>query len=250
MVKPHPSQDLFEVYSLTGNAAGVARHFPDGKKNTLRKSYKGKIKDSGISGQFDSVKKELDAPDTLFAMMMQPQEEWDAKYTLGKDIEKGIPEAVRANLGKAMTMARGIVPKEMWNNSVLGELAAPAFGATPTAKPIQAGVKPAIGQNAAVARIAKGDIPRPKRNIKKRTYGDASFEGYGEGFVDDEVQDGGYSTGEGDERAMGQKRRKKVGSLIWLSHCMTNEFNAQTPANHTFQGPIRQNSYGPGMVGA
>ncbi len=54
------------------------------------------------------------------------------------------------------------------------------------------------------------DAARPQRSIKKRSYGDSSFEGYGETFPDDDLgQDAGYSTGEGD-RVGGQKKRKKV----------------------------------------
>lgn len=198
------------MYGLAPIAASVARHFPDGKKNTLRKSYKGKIKESGISGNFDAVKKELDAPDTLFAMMQHPQEEWDMQYVRGKEVEKGIPEPARSALSRAMTMLRGELSKDDWDNKVLGEL-----GAAPVAKKVlDSGVKTATLQNPAVARTAKGEGPRPKRNIRKRTYGDTSYEGYGEGYVDDEqdLQDGGYSTGDGDERGAGQKRKKKVGS--------------------------------------
>jgi len=230
VVRPHPSQDLFELYSLTGIAASVARVLPGAVKNSLRKTYKGYIKNSGISGQFDAVKKELGAPDTLFEMMRQPEEEWVVEYVQGKEVEKGLPEPAVAGLGKAMTMARGVVPKELWDNAVLGELVAVPQTTSP-AKAVQGGARMPAAPTASASRTGKADVPRPKRNVKKRTYGDSSFEGYGEGFVDDELQDAGYSTGEGDDRAGGRKRSKK------------------TPVTHSFQGPMRQNSYGPGMVG-
>lgn len=176
-----------------------------------------------LSGNFDSVKKEIEAPDTLWSMMAQPDEVWDSQFGhASKEVDMGLPQSIAGQLGKAMTMARGVIPKDAWNNNVLGELGAPS---TPADAPkiVQNGIKKAPPQAAAVPRPGKVEGPRPKRNIKKRTYGDASFEGYGEGFVDDDGQDGGYSTGEGDDR-MGRKRPKKVCQVIhtqtmaWLTH--------------------------------
>jgi hypothetical protein len=196
---------------LSDLAETVARSNPDGSKKIVRKTYKGHIKRIlKLNGNFDSVKKDISAPDTLWSMMTQPDEVWDSQYTqASKEIEMGIPAAASANLRKAVTMTRGVIPKDMWNNSVLGELVAPPTPAEP-AKAVQNGVKRQPPQAAGVSRnTAKSEVPRPKRNIKKRTYGDASFEGYGEGFVDDDGLDAGYSTGEGDER-IGRKRPKKV----------------------------------------
>lgn len=106
-----------------------------------------------------------------------------------------------------------------------------------------------VTQPGGASRVGKGEIPRPKRNVKKRSYGDASFEGYGEGFVDDDNNEMGYSTGDGEDRA-GRKRPKKVCNLLnvqkpWLT-CM-NKTGPQSFQGT--QGPMRQNSYGPGMVG-
>lgn len=235
---PHPpgpvplSHDLFQIYGLSELAETVARTNPDGSKKTVRKTYKGHIKRVlKLSGNFDSVKKEIEAPDTLWSMMTQPDEVWDSQFGhASKEIETGLPQGIAAQLGKAVTMARGIIPKDAWNNSVLGELVATPTPVEPP-KILPNGVKKPPPLAAAVPRPTKVEGPRPKRNIKKRTYGDASFEGYGEGFVDDDAQEGGYSTGEGDER-MGRKRPKK------------------TVQSNSFQGPVaRQNSYGPGMVG-
>jgi hypothetical protein len=183
----------------------------------LRKTYKNHIKDHGVSGLFDSVKKEMDAPDTLYAMMIAPEEEWDAQNTRGKEISKGLSENVLASMGKAFTMARGVIPKTSWNNSVLGLEMAGGSATTDSSKAIQNGNKTPIPQNPSIARTAKSDLPRPKRNVKKRTYGDSSFEGYGEGYVDDDAQETGYSTGEGDDRGGSRKRPKKVGILLQLS---------------------------------
>ncbi len=50
---------------------------------------------------------------------------------------------------------------------------------------------------------------RPKRSGKKRRYDDLSFDGYGDGFMDDDVGDG-YTSGEGSRKSTTSKRRKKV----------------------------------------
>lgn len=242
------TQDLFERYALEDIAASVARVDDNGLKKSVRKTYKNYMRT--LSGAFDSMKKEEGAPDTMYAMMMLPQEEWDAKTGRTAQVEKGLPEVALANLGKAVTMARGVIPKTVWNPSVLGELNNTATNAG-NAKVVQNGAKTPIPQVAAtgVARPIKGEAPRPKRNIKKRQYGDSSFEGYGEGYVDDDLQEGGYSTGDGDDRAGGGKRAKKVWNLLNLHDFMANTIGKNSVTAH-FQGPARQSSYGPGMVGA
>ena len=216
------SQDLFQKYGLNELAETVARTNPDGSKKTVRKTYKGHIKRVlKLSGNFDSVKKDIEAPDTLWSMMTQPDEVWNSQFGhASKEIEIGLPQGVTGQLGKAVTMARGIIPKDAWNNSVLGELVATPTPVEPP-KILQNGVKKPPSLSAAGPRTAKVEGPRPKRNIKKRTYGDASFEGYGEGFVDDDAQDGGYSTGEGDER-MGRKRPKKVCTMVYPHYGAAN----------------------------
>jgi hypothetical protein len=204
------------MYSLEDLAKSVARTNPDGSKAVkLRKTYKNHIKEHGVSGAFDSVKKEMDAPDTLLAMMLAPEEEWDAQFTRGKEFGKGLPETVMACMGKAFTMARGIIPKTSWNGAVLGELVS-APSQNESAKVMQTGNKAGAPQNPSIARTAKSDPPRPKRNLKKRTYGDSSFEGYGEGYVDDDAQETGYSGTDGEDRAGSRKRPKKVGSMLYL----------------------------------
>jgi hypothetical protein len=160
----------------------------------------------------------MDAPDTLYAMMIAPDEEWDAQNTRGKEIGKGLPENVLASMGKAFTMARGSIPKASFNAAVLNLPLDPAAPTEPS-KAMQNGNRTPIPQNPSIARAAKSDPLRPKRNVKKRTYGDSSFEGYGEGYVDDDAQETGYSTGEGDDRGGSRKRPKKVGIL--LQYCST-----------------------------
>ena len=111
-------------------------------------------------------------------------------------------------------MSKGLVPKSLWDSSVLGELG-PGKGdkQSPSARPTAPNtpLTSAIGiQRAKAPAMGAQEAARPKRSIKKRSYGDSSYEGYGEGYPDDDGgAETGYSTGEGD-MAPGHKRRKKV----------------------------------------
>lgn len=235
---PHPpsrplvSEDLFEIYGLTGLAASVARTLPNGEKNAIRKTYKGHIKKLGVQGHFDSVKEEWQRQHGLLSLAKCPEEDWYNTFVKGKDIRDGFSAETVARLPRAMTMSKGLIPKSLWDTSVLGEIGPGRVekqpsSARPTAPntplPQAAGFPRAKPQPGAAQEAA-----RPKRGIKKRSYGDSSFEGYGEGYADDGPE-AGYSTGEGDF-ASGQKRRKK-------SH----------PVGHQSFMQARQAGYGLGM---
>jgi hypothetical protein len=250
------SEDLFEMFGLTGIAADVARVLPNGEKNAIRKTYKGHIKKLGVNGHFDSVKSDPNAADGLLAMMKCPEEEWMIHHVKGKEIEDGFSAETRARLGKAMAMAKGAVPKNIWDSSVLGELGpgfAKAEKQTSSAK-ATAPNTPNPSVPGAVARTkpqsaSAQEASRPRRNIKKRGYGDSSFEGYGEGFPDDDLGlETGYSTGEG-ESAAGPKRRKKV-LIRDLTFDRTLADRLQNHPGGPQFPPVRPQSYGPGMVGA
>lgn len=231
MTRPRTSEDLFEAFNLTDIAASVARTLPSGEKNAIRKTYKGHIKKLGVAGHFDVVKRESTDENSFMNMVHMPEQEWNVHFVKGKEVENGLSNAVTSNLIRAMTMAKGTIPKQVWDSSVLGELAPSNImaqkpsSAKPTA-PSTPAAATAVGTPTNVPRPAKTSAPsitqsqahpqpqeaaRPKRNIKKRSYGDSSFEGYGEGYVDDEFDGGdadGYETGEGMDG--GGKRRKKV----------------------------------------
>lgn len=208
---PMLSDDLFEVFGLTGIAGEVARVLPDGSKNAMRKTYKGQIKKLGLTGHFDAVKKEPNDPNGFLTGLIDvPQEDWHHLYVQGKEVGRGLRPEVQRVLTKATTMARGPIAKEKWDKSVLADFAGGSKGIS-SAKATAPGtpLNPALN---AVSRAAKTqgvigqDAARPRRAGKKRSYGDSSFEGYGD-FLDDETgAETGYSTGEGE----GTKRRKKV----------------------------------------
>lgn len=224
----------------------MARPKADGTGNKLRKTYKNFMKNLGLSGNFEPDKKELGAPDTLWAMIDMGEEEWNQKHVGGKEVSNGLSKIASDSMGKAFAMARGTIPKSAWDSSVLGEVAASAAASQPP-KSVHNGAKTPHTQNAAGSQAAK-DALRPKRNVKKRAYGDSSFEGYGEGYVDDDMQEMGYSTGDGEDRGGGRKRPKKVCYLLHLKQVMAD--TDETAQSNFQQGAMRQNSYGPGMVGA
>ncbi|OTB07859.1 hypothetical protein M426DRAFT_53044 [Hypoxylon sp. CI-4A] len=210
---PSLSDDLFEMFGLTTIAAEVARTKPNGEKNALRKTYKGQIKTLGLSGHFDAVKKDPDAPDGLQALAMLPQDNWDSMEVRGKEIQRGLAQINPAQLSRAATMAKGPIPKAVWDSSVLGDLAPGVVvkktghdqAARPTAPSTPAAS--ALGSTPKPNKALTPNMDRARRLGKKRSYQDSSFDGYGEGYGDDDT--GGYSTGDADDRSK-LKRRKQV----------------------------------------
>lgn len=213
------------MFNLTGLAAEVAREKPNGEKNALRSSYTGHIKRLGIAGHFKVQKVENRGEndpqeESDFATILHlGDEDWNNSFVRGREISLGLSQSSLSSLGRAVTMAKGSIKKDVWDTSVLGlqssngELKQPS-SARPTAPNTPLNVPGAVGRLKAQGASAN-DPNRPRRNIKKRTYGDSSFEGYGEGYPDDDnAMEGGYSTGEGEGS---QKRRKKVGEQF--SHC-------------------------------
>ncbi|GJN85881.1 hypothetical protein PLIIFM63780_009455 [Purpureocillium lilacinum] len=250
--EPHPrtSEDLYAKYGLTSLAAEVAREKPNGEKNALRKTYKGHIKRLGVAGHFDVQKKKEGEPSDFLAMLQVPELEWSVHQVKGREITDGLSQATMSAMGRAMTMAKGPIPRGIWDSSVLGDVAP---GSGEASKPVSA--KPsapntplasspnAIGRSKPQVPTGQ-DLLRPRRNIKKRSYGDSSYEGYQEGFPDDDT---GYSTGEGEG---GQKRRKKVGIPDRGDDGLHTSDATQSSGNTPPYPTMRQQSYGPGMVGA
>lgn len=213
---PYLSEDLFEKFNLTSIAAEVARTKANGEKNALRKTYKGHIKTLGVNGHFDVDKKDPFDTEGFMAMCLVPEAEWYVHEVQGKSVESGFSDRVKTDLLKATTMAKGSIPKELWNNAVLGDLAPTNVskkvgqdqGPRATAPSTPAASTTGLATKSGKLQVPQAD--RIRRNTKKRSYQDSSFEGYGEGFPDD--GETGYSTGEGDDRSAKLKRRKQVHS--------------------------------------
>lgn len=231
---PIPTVDLIDEYGLNDIAAGVARILPNGEKNAMRKSYKGAFKKLKIQGDFEPVSREWKTDrDHFSAFLSLPEEEWHNLFVRGKDVSQGFSDDVKNGLRRATALVRGPMPPGEWDSKVLGVLSADKLAGNKTQSVLKGTVArttpntplhPAKPQQPVGAQEA-----RPRRGFSKRKYDDASFDGYRDTFEDDPGMDTGYSTAEGEG---GQKRRKK------------NSGPTQ------FSGSMRQQSYGPGMVGA
>lgn len=209
IAKPHPSQNLFDLYSLNKLAGSVARTNPEtGEKiNKLRKSYEGHIKQLQIAGKPKAVKMER----VFSNLVLFPEEEWNAQQG-GKEPWRALSgdgAALNADFSSLLDqafegMAPGTLPSGDANRykTYIGTDDAirpkpqdgPAHRATPMAS-----AAPTPGNSA-----ANRGASRPERPGAKRQYTDAAFQGYGEGYGDDFGAD---STG-GEDNAGGNKRRK------------------------------------------
>ena len=212
------TQNLISLFGLQPLAATVARTDPvTGEKiNKMRKSYEGQLKTLGLAGRNRSVKHEEGKSMGLREMTLWPEEEWQNQKVGAKDIQKGFSGEMLAKLDKAMQMQPGPLPNNHeWENLLGTDNPKPVEPTKATKMPS----KPLAKTNGQVnGTIANAETVRPQRTNKKRSYGDASFEGYtgyAEGIEDDDADTGGgYSSGDTQfSRKSGRaaKKRKKVG---------------------------------------
>ncbi len=216
------TSNLISLYGLDGLAATVARTDPQtGEKiNKMRKSYEGQLKTFGLSGRNKSVKHDPSKGMGLSEMAAWPEEEWHNQKVHGKDVKDGMPEAMKAKLEKAMAMLPGPVPEnEKWEDLLGIEKVKPAdAGKDKNGKNVATG-KPSGQQTNGIkppnnAASNNSQVPEPiraRRTTKKRRYDEGSFEGYGEGYVDDEME-GGYTSGESrsTKNSAGNRKRRKT----------------------------------------
>ncbi|KIW17060.1 hypothetical protein PV08_04251 [Exophiala spinifera] len=209
--KPDPQQHLLALYGLGPLLRTVARTDPrTGEKiNKLRKSYEGQIKSFGLAGRNKPVKGERnveeDQPGPLRRMAgssawgLQPEEQWNAEHATPK-IE--VTPDFRAKLKQAMQMQPGTVRNNAYWEDILG-FDKPKPNALP---PQQKSHPPTpVHVSNGISRQPAQPTAEAKRQTrgKKRSYGDDSFVGYGEGFSDQEDGVDGDDYG-------GQRKRKKV----------------------------------------
>jgi len=183
------------------------------KINKMRKSYEGKVKTFGLAGRNKAAKCEAERS-TLLNMVQMPEEEWNLRNFEGKEVQKGFSSGTLAKLEKAMQMQPGPLPDISKWEEVLGiDKPKPKVKSSiPTAQ--TNGLVNGNRPHTINTQITSSEVVRPKRTAKKRRYDDSSFEGYAEGFMDDEaeiVDAGGYSSGDGASRGNASKRRKMVG---------------------------------------
>ena len=205
--------------------ASVARNDPKtGEKiNKMRKSYEGQLKGFEIAGRNKAVKHEEGRPGSLIELTRWPKEEWQNQKVYGKNLRDGLPDSITKKLERAMKLDGTPVPThEEWQN-ILGvghdkQKEATAHvepkGKQAVKAPLKAAKINGHMKGLKVGTPAAGEVERPKRTGKRRRYDEDSFEGYGEGFVDDDgdgASQGGYSSNEGSRKSNpSNKKRKKV----------------------------------------
>ncbi|KAL8798842.1 MAG: hypothetical protein Q9182_006345 [Xanthomendoza sp. 2 TL-2023] len=225
LLGPMGKTDLLTLFGLDPLAATVARTDPNtGEKiNKMRKSYEGKVKAFGLAGRNRAVKHDHQKSMGLLQMAQWPAEEWHNQNIHGRDVRNGLSEATMQKLGLAMQMQPGTVPSTAendWDDLLGGEKAKPVSTLDERVKkPVRPdmGVKPngqINGIRSQAGKVPMTEANRPKRAGKKRRYDDHSFEGYGEGFLDDDgevhVEPEGNSSDDGSRKGGVAKKRKKV----------------------------------------
>lgn len=208
--RPHPSQNLFSLYSLESLASSVARNDPvTGEKiNKLRKSYEGHIKHLQIAGKPKATKMDRVFLDPLFV----PADDWHVLRVQGKEIEKAMntdQTALTPDFGKLLDSAFAAMAPGPLPNADAAKYRA-YIGTDDSAKP-----KPQDGPvHRATPFPASAPAPsnvtahrggsRPERIGAKRHYTDAAFQGYGEGYDEYAESTGGEDNSQGNLA----KRRK------------------------------------------
>jgi hypothetical protein len=229
-IRPDPSQHLLSRYGLSDLHAKVARTDPvtHEKINKLRKSYEGQIKNFSLAGRNKPAKDEIPEGEwsSLNLMMLEPEESWYASKVMGKKIE--VTSELQARLQKAMLLQPGRTRShEHWEDLLGHEKPRPVPAQDPTGKKAVGGAiqrSQVNGNGVRTMSHAGGEAVRPRRAGKKRSYADNSFEGYGDGFVDDEAVDvdqSFLSNSEDGSHGPGRKKRKKVDTSIAANpgHC-------------------------------
>jgi hypothetical protein len=209
--QPHHSQDLIGRYGVSPTATKVARTDPvTGEKiNKLRSSYQNHIKAFQIAGRNKPIKHD----DAHHGMSLRdiaawPEEEWRNQKVASKEVSKGLSNTTLAKVDKAVKLEPGPVPKNDEWESILGhEKPKPAVSPNePDSKPgAQERRLGKVNGHMNGPSAGENEIIRARRTGKRRRYDDDSFEGYGEGYVDDDRDDVDSSDG-----GTKKKRRRKV----------------------------------------
>lgn len=196
------------------------------KINRLRKSYVGKVKELGLEGRNEAKQGQAELEglvDPAWSMELQDGrtlwQDHKGDFILGEHNQDSLFEL----LGPALDMRPGHLPSaehNQWKN-MLGLDDSSLTKPTPTSTSPSATTQPTktaasnLLSKTVPATAVRNSAPasprnltaRPERAGKKRSYKDASFDGYAEGFEDD-----GYSTGGMDEpgrRSSASKRQKR-----------------------------------------
>ncbi|KAF2739967.1 Rox3-domain-containing protein [Polyplosphaeria fusca] len=210
--RPHASQNLFDLYSLNDLAKSVARTDPvTGEKiNKLRKSYEGHIKNLQIAGKPKATK----IGDHFTMMMAFPAYEYEVQHVKGKEIDGALNQeesALSSDFDSLLSSAlEGMGPGALPPKDA--SLYKTYLGMDEVLKPKVVGDGPPgrLPQSIASTPLSAPQAARtvrPERTGSKRSYNEASFSGYGEGFVDDYP---GNSTGGEDDGQGGMSKKRRL----------------------------------------
>lgn len=205
--QPHTSENLVSLYNLDGIAAGLARKDPKtGEKiNKLRKSYENQIKD--LPGKT----KATNSSGELLNLLNYPDEEWQIQRVSGKDVTQGLGDEMMSKLALAVQMDTTKLPSpeyDKWKNTIAFEESQTKVGNPPT------GPRPAAAPTLhhTSADAAAPEPARASRRGVKRRYDDESFEGYGEGFVDDSGANALHDDADDSISSAKRKKPRRVGA--------------------------------------
>ena len=182
---------------MSGRNKPVKTERPEGEASKLRQSI-----GSGLK-EFPDDPNEAQGP-------LQTDEEWNAKNFQSK-VE--VTPDFRTKLRKAMELQPGRVRNlEKWDE-VLGHDKPKTTVPTPLPN-----AAPVLAQRTSngVVRTHSHTVSELKRQTrgKKRSYGDESFIGYGDGYSD--VEDAGAIDDYGDDEGGSRRKRRKVGFEVVL----------------------------------
>lgn len=238
MVRPkvRPSEDLMSRLGLNSIAHSVARtDITTGKPYKLRQSYRNQAAVLQIPGVLTSVAHPEGAPGSLTELWHIPPDPWAEMYVRGRDIQDGLPADVLKGMQRTFNMEENPTALSSNDTRWLALEAGGSKGRKRTEEPAPP-LRPVLNTSVTESSILSLKLPdptanrvtdlaspsegsRPRRSGKKRRYNDDSFEGYGDGFVDD---DGASISSLG----MDEKRRKRrrvswrLETTLWTVHRM------------------------------
>ena len=197
-LQPDPNNHLISLYGLNPILQNVARIDPTTREkiNPMRKSYENQINVFELAGRNKPVKKESQPPFNPGRLMTkyrtQPQSE-------GFEISAEMKEKLK----NAMQMQPGKVNNPGDWERLLG-LDKPKFPPSQVVQPVQ----PATTLRANGTTRLQGPKlqyePIRARRTNRRTYDDNSFEGYGGGYVDEDLTDSS------DDGGSARRKRRKT----------------------------------------
>ena len=198
---------------MTWLARTVARTDPvTGEKiNKIRKSYEGQIKAFALAGRNKAIKWDASQGPSIKQLAQAPPEDYYNSRVAGKEVSKGFSTASLSRIHKVLELVPGPIPRNAeWENALgfdktKGAIDDGKIKKQEVSKDIPpVSVKLNGHTNGIVMNSKDSEAIRPKRASKKRRYNDESFEGYGEGYDDED--DG--SSDDGSRRGMGSLQKK------------------------------------------